>query len=378
MNTTKWIFGVLIIVAIGTLVYTFRPAPQPTTPITIGFIGALSGDAAAYGESSRGGVMLAVEEINAEGGVNGRPLQVVYEDGKCAGKDAASAAQKLVAVDRVKMMVAGPCSGEVFGYAPITNAAKVVTISPYASNPKISELGDYVFRNTPSDSFIGAELARLVARDHKAIAVVSENTEYSQGIREAFAAAFQNQGGRVIGDEVVPPNTTDFRSALTKVLQNKPEALFLNTQAGGGAARMAAQTRELGSNAQFYVVYFTGDDYIASGAAVDGTLFVDTPIVADSSRGATFLRKYTARFGKKPSYPYSAGASYDDVYILRDALILYGEDTEKIRDYLYTLKSYSGVIGTYGFDMNGDVTSLTASFAHLKNGTLQKVLLNEN
>jgi len=119
-------------------------------PIKIGYVGPLTGEAASIGSINKAAIELAVDEINAKGGVNGAMLSVIYEDGKCSSA-AASAAQKLMSIDRVSIII-GECSPEIASFGPTAMQNKVLVLSPLASAPKLSNLGSYFFRTYPSDS----------------------------------------------------------------------------------------------------------------------------------------------------------------------------------------------------------------------------------
>ena len=137
--------------ALGILLSACSPSDDGTGPIKIGFIGPLTGEASPYGVDTLNGAKLAVDEINEAGGVNGRMIEIIAEDGRCTGTDAASAAQKLVNVDKVVAIVGGQCSGETLAAAPIAESAKVVMISPVSSSPDVTAAGDFIFRDYPSD-----------------------------------------------------------------------------------------------------------------------------------------------------------------------------------------------------------------------------------
>src|SRR3989344_5643530 len=122
----------------------------------IGVMAPLTGDGAAYGLPIQKAIKIAIDEVNAKGGVNGVKLEPIYEDSKCNPKDGNAAAQKLVNVDKVKVIIGGACSGETLGAAPITGASKVVLLSPSATSPDITTKGgDYTFRVAPSDAYAG-------------------------------------------------------------------------------------------------------------------------------------------------------------------------------------------------------------------------------
>ena len=193
-NGVKWGIGVVVAVIVlwggwalfapsnttdETPVVTEEPE-EDTSPIVVGFISPLTGDAATYGEPGQKVTQLAVAEINNAGGINGRELQVIYEDGKCNGKDAASAMQKLVNVDKVQAVLGGFCSGESLAAAPIANANKVLLFSPGSSSPDLTEAGPYFFRNYPSDESQGKVLAEVAynTKEWKKVGVIQEQLDY--------------------------------------------------------------------------------------------------------------------------------------------------------------------------------------------------------
>ena len=154
-----------------------QPAPQQGT-YKVGVMLPLTGDGAAYGLPIQKSIKIALDEVNAKGGVNGRMLEPVYEDSKCNPKDGNAAAQKLVNVDKVKVIIGGVCSGETMGAAPITEANKVILISPSATSPDITKVGDFVFRVAPSDAYAGTVAAQYAYNELSArkAAIIAENT----------------------------------------------------------------------------------------------------------------------------------------------------------------------------------------------------------
>ncbi len=345
---------------------------EDTGNIKIGFIGPLTGAGAPYGEPARGALQIAVDEINANGGVSGRNIEVIYEDGKCSNKDAVNAAQKLINVDKVKVIIGGLCSGETLAIAPITEAARVILFSPGSSAPSITHAGDYVFRNHVSDIYGGEFLATTVVEKHSRPAIFSESTDYSQGLRGSFSQSLKNLGKAAVSDESFESATKDFRTMLAKAKAANPDSLVLIAQTAGNAAAIAKQARELGLAQQLYSAYLAGPEYLAAGRAVEGTIMIDD-VSLTNVKGRELLRKYAGRFGSEPAYSIYAGGSYDALYILAGAIEKVGENSSEIRDYLYRFPSYDGVVGNYHFDQNGDVVGLALTVKKVENGEFVKV-----
>lgn len=375
MKTLKLIIVVLVLVVAGWLISQWDgPDQGSTSPIKLGFVGPLTGDAAIYGTDEQNATTLAVEEINQSGGINGRPLEVIYEDGKCSGKDAATAAQKLISIDQVRIILGGACSGETLAIAPITEAEKVILFSAFSSNPEITKAGDYVFRNAPSDLDVAKGYADfIVQQGHKNIAVLSENTDYASGVRAVFGEAFKSFGGEIVVDEVFKQEERDFRVQLTKIKTANPEAVFINPQSGVTGGLALKQLKQLGITAPVYSVFVfsSGEAREAAGSAAEGLVFFDVAGLT-SDKGKSFVEKFTSRFGKISGNDYDVGARYDSVYILAGALKSCGEDTDCIKRYFYELDWYDGLVGRYKFDGNGDVTGIQPLTPKtIKNGQIE-------
>src|SRR3989344_222432 len=199
----------------------------------IGVMLPLTGDAAAVGLPEQRGIKIAIDEMNAKGGVNGRKLEAIYEDSKCNAKDGNAAAQKLVNVDKVKVIVGGVCSGATLGASPITEENKVILISPSATSPDITNAGDFVFRVAPSDAYAGIVTSDYAFNDLKTkkAALITETTDYAQGLRRVFKENFAKLGGEIVADETYNPEDTDFRTQVTKVKAASPEVIYLIPQA---------------------------------------------------------------------------------------------------------------------------------------------------
>lgn len=362
-KTTKIVIGIVAIVLIVWAIVAARTndgenQSQNKETIKIGFIGPLTGDAAAYGADTSNAAQLAAQEINDAGGINGQKIEIIIEDGKCNGKDGLSSAQKLVSVDKVKFVLSSSCSGELLGYASFAEQNNILVLNTLGSSPKITQAGNFIFRNAPSDTDGGKQLADLVLKQYKKIAVITENTEYAQGIREVFTDTIKKNAGTITADEVFPPNSTDFRSVVAKIKTTNPEAIFINPQAPANAARLAKQIRDLGMKQQLYVAYMSGPEFAASGPAVEGAYIIDVPGFV-GGRGEELLSKFKTTYNREPGYPFFVGATYDALYILKDAIQASGIDSVKAKDFLYNLPQYEGTVGTYSFDDNGDVQGIS-------------------
>jgi len=342
---------------------------QKADPITFGFIMPLSGDLSWLGQNMKLGVELAVEEINAKGGVNGRNLQVIYEDGLCGGKGASSAANKLINIDGVHYIVGGACSGETIAAAPLAEASKTVLFSPTSSNPSITTIGDFVFRNYPSDAFQGvvaAEFAyeKLVARK---VAVLACQSEWCEGLQSVFIKRFKELGGKVLIVERTEVDAKDLRAQLTKIKQVKPELIYMAAHPTESIAGLK-QAKELGITAPFLGGDGWADETIWKevGAAGNGAIHLEPVTDAPES----FKTKFKARFGDAGEISLGVPQAYDIVYLLAEHIGKVGDDSVKVKDSLYTVKDWPGIAGKTTLDSNGDLVGAAYDIKVAKNGKL--------
>ena len=324
----------------------------------IGVMYPLTGDAAAYGLSFQKTTKFAADEINAKGGVNGRKLELIYEDSKCNPKEGNAAAQKLVNIDKVKVIIGGACSGETMGAAPITEQNKVILISPSATSPDVTKAGDFVFRVAPSDAFAGIVASDYAFKDlnAKKAAIISETTDYAQGLRKVFKENFAKLGGEIVADETYNQEDTDFRTQVTKVKAANPDVVYLLPQAPAKGILLVKQLKEAGFNKQLLTAeVIIGRNVIKeNGAEMEGLIGVEQKFDEKNPKAAALMAKYREQAKEEPPFPGYMSGAYDIVYLLADAIGKNGYDSEKIRDYLYAVKDYDGAVGKITIDENGD------------------------
>lgn len=353
-----------------------QQAPAPSNgnavengDILLGAILPLTGDAAEIGQSNRQAIELAVEQINAAGGINGRNLKVLFEDGRCSAEPSANAANKLVNVDKVTAIVGGVCSSETLAIAPIAEAAGVPEISQTSSNPAITNAGDYIFRVYPSDSFQGkvaAEYAfnKLGARK---IAFLNIQNDWAVGLTGVFERRFTELGGQIVAKEQMLPDAKDVKAQLTKVRDSAPDLIYMpamtNTTvvALQQASELGIQTQKLGGDGQ-------DDPAIVSQLGATGNGFKYT--VVKSNDAQSFVDGMNA---KGNSLAIGASQAYDAVFLLANAMKTAGTDGAKIKDELYKVKAYPGASGTIGFDEHGDLLTAAYSVKEYNEGELSLV-----
>ncbi len=361
----------LALLSLSTLALAGCQSGGGDDPIKLGYLGPLTGDAAPYGVDTLNGVKLAVEEINANGGINGQMIELVAEDGRCTGADAASAAQKLVNVDKVVAIVGGQCSGETLAAAPIAEAAGVVMVSPISSSPDVTMAGDFVFRDYPSDALkTKATAAFLKGEGFTKLAIISENTDFAQAFRESLKKDFGEEN--IVFDETVEPGTKDYRTLATRLKDVEFDIFFPNGQTDAAIAAMMQQLREQGLEQQ--AIGHDVADSITLGElapeAVEGMYIVNVPTAGE---GGDFESQFNQKFGGAQATIAFAAHAYDAANVIMEAIGAVGADGAKIRDYLYNLDGYDGVVGTFSFDENGDVVGLSYSLKTFKDGKIENV-----
>ena len=348
---------------------TAEPAPTGMAmaadePFVIGAMDALTGVAESYGNPLHQAKLLAVEEINAAGGINGRMLELIVEDSKCAAQDAITAYNKLTDVDGVKIILGTTCSGSMLGAAPLAEKDGVILFSASATSPDIASAGDYIFRTAINDLRLGIDMGNTLWVDGvRSIATITESTDYAEGTRRAAVARFEELGGSVVAAEGYSSDVIDFRSQLTKLFSENPDALLLAAQGEASGGTIIKQARELGYDGPiFSEIVPTGPDAlsIAGDAATGLKAIVPNPDLTSAS-GKEFLKNFKARYGAVASLPWFQGSAYDDVYIAAECLKRTNDDQDAagFRDCLYGL-TWSGAIGdNYSFDESGDVIGLS-------------------
>ena len=332
-------------------------------PFTIGAMDALTGVAESYGSPLNRAKLLAVEEINAAGGINGRMLELIVADSKCAAQDAITAYNKLTDVDDVKIILGATCSGSMLGAAPLAERDGVVLLSASATSPDIALAGDYIFRTAINDLRLGIDIGNTLWVDGvRKVATITETTDYAEGARRTSVAQFEKLGGSVVAAESYSSDVIDFRSQLTKLFDKNPDALLLAAQGEASGGTIIKQARELGYDGPIYseIVPTAPDALSIAGDAATGLkAVIPNPDLA-SPAGKEFLANFKARYGEVASLPWFQGSAYDDVYIAAECLKQTNDDQDAdgFRDCLNNI-TWTGAIGDdYSFDENGDVVGL--------------------
>ena len=332
-------------------------------PFRIGVMESLTGSGETYGTVANNAKQMAADEINAAGGINGRPLELVVEDSKCNAQDAITAYNKLTKVDGLKIILGTSCSGAMLGVAPLAEADGVILFSGLASNPDIAKAGDYIFRTQISDIQVGIDTGNILWEDGiRTLATITEATDYAEGVRRTSVAQFEKRGGRLVAEERFASDVTDLRTQLIKLFEADPDALHISPQSEFAAGTIIKQAREVGFEGPIYAetisVGTTALDI--AGDAATGMKAITADLDPDNEKAQEVLANFRERYNYV-TLPWHLGSAYDDVYIAAECLKRTGDDQDAdgFRDCMYEI-TWSGAIGdNYSFDSDGEVVGLS-------------------
>lgn len=324
--------------------------------IKVGVAGPFTGAIAETGTTIKNAVLLAEDQVNKAGGINGKKVKLDLQDDKADPKEAAAVANKFVSDKSILAVVGHYTSSTTLAGAPIYNRVGLTELSMGATSPAITNAGPYTFRDIASDAYDGEFVARwMVEEGFNKIAVTFENDDYGKGLAEVFKKKVESLGGQVVAME--PYNlgeTKDFSAILTKFKAAKPDSLFI-----AGQYNEAAMLLKQGKSIGFKLPVFGSNGLYSEaliklgGADVEGIRCVGSFHKSDSSQKVKdFIKAYTEKYGQEPDI--WAAYAYDAANILFEAIKNAGEDRKKINDYMTTLKGFEGATGITTFDQNGD------------------------
>jgi branched-chain amino acid transport system substrate-binding protein len=336
--------------------------PSSAKEIKIGLVTPLSGDVKTFGESVRNSFLIAVEEANAKGGVAGMKITWVIQDDKNDATEAANVANLLVNQHRVKAIVGSVTSKASIPVSDIIQAGRIPTISPTATNPKVTvadgKRKDYMFRACFIDPFQGSVLAKFALETLKkksAAVLYDASNDYSKGIAEVFRDTFKKQGGKVAAFESYGKDDVDFSALLTKVKASGADVLFLPDYYNK-VGLIAKQAQEKGLKTQLIGPdgWDSPDLVKIAGSSIEGGYF-SNHYSPDDRRPevVAWVKKYKDRHGQVPD---ALGTlAYDATNILLEAIRKAGsDDPKKIREALASMKDFRAVSGKSTMDRNGD------------------------
>jgi len=353
--------------------------------IKVGLVVPLTGDVKTFGESARNGAMLALEEANAAGGINGRKIDVVATDDKNDPTETGNAGSKLIDMDRVVVVIGSVSSKCSVPLSDKCQSAKIPMITPTSTNPKVTvgedgKRKDYVFRACFIDPFqgtVGAKFAVDSLKARTAAVMYDVGNDYSKGLADYFKASFEQRGGKVAAFESYAKDDVDFSALLTKIKQTGPDVLFLPDYYNK-VGLISKQARQLGVTATF----LGGDGWDSpemakiAGEAIYGGYFTNHYSPDDPRPEVQeWVKKYQAKYGSRPDALATLG--YDAGLLLIEALKnAPNAKPDEIKAALAAIEDFPCVSGRITFDEWGNPIKSAAVLQYAQAGQKYVTTIN--
>lgn len=397
---TRRAFAAAIALTAAAFTTTLFPSAAQKQAAKIGALMPLTGDLQAFGEKCLNGVKLAIDQINAAGGILGAPAELAVADTQTAPQPAVDGAQRLVTVERVAGIIGALGSGNTIPVATTVSAPnRIPQISPASTAPAITTLkdDDFLFRTVPSDAYQGIALAQVTRQENlKRLAIIYINNDYGQGLADSFKAAFEARGGTITKAVPYEPGKASYRGELSQLTSGNPEALVLIGYPENGVVILRQALEEGLFNRFIFTDGMRSPDVATQVGAdrLEGSIGVSPQAPTDSKAYQLFAESYKAAFGELPPTPY-IDTAYDAAFVLALAIQKAGStDGTAIRDALREVANppgteilpgewkkavellskgediaYTGASGSVDFDENGDVAGTFARWT-FKGGTV--------
>jgi branched-chain amino acid transport system substrate-binding protein len=335
--------------------------------IKVGIYGDLSGLTSSFGQSTKNGALMAIDEINAAGGINGRKVESIIEDDQGQTQQASTVVTKLINQDKVHAVLGEVASSNSLAAAPVAQAAKIPMITPSSTNPEVTRKGDYIFRVCFTDDFQGAVAAKFAANTLKAknAAILGDfNSDYSKGMSKFFKEEFIRLGGKIVSEKAYTQTDSDYKGQLTSIRSANPDVIFVPGYYGQVGV-IAKQAKELGISAPL----LGGDGWDGpplwdlGGTALNGAFMVNHYSIDDPSPA---VQKFVAAYKQKYSgvAPDAIAAlAYDAMNVLADSIKRAGTtDSAKLRDAIAATKNFAGVTGSISINAQRDAVKPAVVF----------------
>lgn len=325
------------------------PSSKAEPEIRIGYVDTMTGDGAHLGQSSKQGFELAINEINQTGGLLGRKIRLITLDDQGKPEETAIATTKLIQENHVHVLLASVFSTRAMAAAPIAQEYGIPTIASSATHPKLTELGNTVFRSGYADPFQGiamAHFAHRILKSKKAVLISDIKSDHSVGLTRAFRKIFESLGGTVINMVSYSGNDNDYRSLLTNIKSKSPDIIYVPGYYGD-VGLIARQARELGIQSTFLGSGAWDSPTLLSiaGNSIDKSYFTAQFFPESKSRNRhPFSENFKKTYGRNPDG--HAATAYDAIQVLKDAVTRAGSlEAKKLCNALTQTKNVKGVSG---------------------------------
>lgn len=347
----RWIVCVMVAAALAAA----GCGKSSDNEILIGEYGSMSGSEATFGQSTHNGIMLAVDQINAAGGVLGKPVRIIDYDDQGDQDQAVSVVKKLVDQDGVCGVLGEVASTNSLAGGGVCEQAKIPMISPSSTNPDVTKDRQYVFRVCFTDDFQGSTGAKFgIKQGWKKVAVLTcEDSDYSKKLAQFFKDTFTAGGGQIVADETYDKADKDYKAQLTRIAAANPDAVYLP----GYYTNVVLILRQARQDIGLKVPFFGGDGWdsaqtLALGPIADGCYYTNHYSPDDQRPSVQeFIKSYQAKYGAIPDAMAITG--YDAARVMADAISRAGStDPTAIRDAIANTKDFPGAGGTITIDEN--------------------------
>ncbi len=333
--------------------------------IKLGVNYELSGPVATYGDASVQGIELAVEEINAAGGIDGKPIEIIKYDTKSEPAEATTLATKLMTQDDVITVIGPATSGSFKATIPVANQNHVPVVSGSATAEDVTvsngQVQEYAFRTCFSDSFQGTAMANFAVKDlgaKTAVIIKDTSSDYAKGLAENFASTFEADGGTIVGEEGYVAGDTDFNAILTSIRSKDFDVIYLPGYYNE-VGLIIKQARALGITAPI----LGGDGYesptllqLAGASALNDVYYTNhySPLDTENVKVTEFIDSFKKKYNSEPSAFSALG--YDTAYFVADAISRSGAELtgNAVKDAMASTTDFQGVTGNFGIDANHD------------------------
>jgi branched-chain amino acid transport system substrate-binding protein len=327
-----------------------------TETIRIGVFADYTGQTSSFGISTFSGIKMAVESINAAGGINGKKLEIVIGDDGGQSENTKLIVKKLIEIDKVDALIGEPTSTNSIVGANIAQAAKVPMITPSGTNPKITEVGDFIFRACFVDAVQGEAMARYAIETlniKRVSLLVDSESDYGKGLADSFTLSFKKRGGNIVSRSFYSGNDEEFSSQIAAIKRVKPQAIYIP----GYYNQIMEIAREVRAS-KMKVTLLGGDGWDSPTLFETGGVGLDNSFITNNFATSipneivkTFVAKYKKLYNLEPDS--FAALGFDSANLLADALKRANStDKQKLRDTLATTKDFQGITGKITFDAN--------------------------
>ena len=370
----KKIYTVFIVVIVVILFGYFINQESSTKVIKIGALYPLTGGLASYGEPAQKVAQIAIDDINASGGINGKKIELIVSDHQCDPKVAVSNFEKLSGIDGVHIFTSVACTGTVASIVPELQVRDAVLLGTVTSGNKLTGISSYFFRNWASDAQEAKLLSDYILKSgYKNIGVIYEDTDYAKGLKLSMENSLKDTDVKILAESFTS-GATDVKTQLTKLQALKPDALFVSVQTVPSGELVLTQMEQLRFKPTAMLV---NDNILKSSQLIKGHSSLEGAIGGDyvlvnSDRSDAVLAKYKAKYGTDCPQTNICVAEYDAIHMLAEAIKTNGYSAVGVKKYLSTAM-YDGVSGKIGFGSDGNRNGVNYSLFKITSGRAELV-----